>query len=461
MSAGSLSPAEKLRIEDLLERGALDAAEQALDEALDAGMADPVLFHLKGLARSFRREYGQAKHWLERAVSASGGHWLYLKNLGVIHYHLGEIDSAVECFEGTLQRRPRDFESYGFLADARTFRERPALLDTMEALLDQPGLGSLQRSNLHFAAGKIYDDLRDPDKAFRHFELANRLSHRRADLDAVESEVSMLIETYTKADFPGVVEERATGFVPVFVVGMPRSGTSLMEQIISSHPLGAGVGELPDIRMIHDRLNGLLAGKGGYPRGRSHLDEPDVAALATRYRKTVSGLLGPVEPGTRAVDKSPLNFWHLGLIADLFPDAKIVHMRRDPLDTCVSCYFTQFLSQQEFAFDLEQLGRYYLQYAKLMSHWAEVMPQRFITVDYEALVRDIPGQSRRVTDYLGLEWDEACAAPHRSRNIMQTASARQVRQPVYTTSIGRWKPYRAFLDPLIRVLENGGVSLPG
>jgi len=132
-------------------------------------------------------------------------------------------------------------------------------------------------------------------------------------------------------------------------------------------------------------------------------------------------------------------------------------MRRDPLDTCLSCYFTYFVTNQDFAFDLEDLGRYYVSYQRLMAHWEQVMPGRFITVDYEVLVHDVTGEAQRVLAYLGLDWDAACALPHRSTNPMSSASARQVRQPVYTTSIGRWKPYRNFLELLIRALEQGGV----
>jgi tetratricopeptide (TPR) repeat protein len=440
------------QIEGLLEAEKYNEAEHLLDVALEAGIKEPGLYHLKGLLYSFRRGYENARKWIAKAIEGGGTHWLYLKNLGVMNYHLGNIEESVDNFTRTIKAAPYDYETYGFLSDAQKFRERPALLDTIEALLKNKRLNNLQRANLHFAAGKIYDDIGEPDSAFPHFASGNKAAGRLVNMDLVEQKAKDLKRVYSPSYLERATQKGIKGVSPVFVVGMPRSGTSLMEQIITSHPRGIGVGEIPDIRQIQDRLDRMLAKGGGYPLGLPQAKGAFRIDLGKSYLDKLTLLTGNNDPTKRIVDKSPLNFGRMGLIAELFPDARIIHMRRDPRDTCLSCYFTNFLSNQNFSFDLLNLARFYKLYRRLMKHWSQVMPERFITVDYEELVRDNVGQSRRVIEYLGLDWDDACASPHKSKNLMQSASARQVRQPVYTSSIKRWERYEKHLQPLMEVL---------
>ena len=257
------------------------------------------------------------------------------------------------------------------------------------------------------------------------------------------------------AAFSGAFFERAAGLGsgsdrPVFIVGMPRSGTTLVEQIISSHPRAAGAGELPDIPWLIQRLPAELGSGAGYPGCVEALDRESVQRLAGSYLDR----LGLVSATTdRVTDKLPMNYMHLGLIAVLFPNAVIVHCKRDPMDTCLSCYFQNFSRDLGFCFDLEDLGFYYRHYETLMAFWAEVLPLCIHDVAYEDLVKNPEDVSRGLIEACGLEWDPRCLSPHKNRRPVKTASSWQVRQPLYKTSVARWKRYEKHLGPLKSSLD--------
>jgi hypothetical protein len=226
--------------------------------------------------------------------------------------------------------------------------------------------------------------------------------------------------------------------VPLFVVGMPRSGTTLVEQIFGAHPEVYAAGELAALPAA---IAALLAA----PEPR------DLAVAGRTYVETVR----PLAPqARRIVDKLPANFLRAGLIHTMLPNARIVHVRRDPLDTCVSCYTTLFEGRQDFSYDLAELGRFYRAYLGLMEHWRAVLPaDRFFEIDYETVVADLEGSARRLIAFSGLVWDDACLRFNAGRRPIRTASKTQVRRPIFTTSVGRAQPYRPFLQPLIDALH--------
>jgi hypothetical protein len=231
---------------------------------------------------------------------------------------------------------------------------------------------------------------------------------------------------------------------------MPRSGTTLAEQILASHPQVFGAGELPTLRQLaeHD---------GTYPPGPNDPmpSRAAIAQLGSRYLGRVARL---AQGHTRLVDKMPTNFFYAGVIAAALPGARIIHCRRDPVDTCLSCYTKQFAGGQIFSYEQNELGQFYQGYLKLMAHWRAVLPaERFLEVDYEAVVDDLEGQARRLVDFVGLPWDEDCLRFHDTRRMVRTASVMQVRQPIYRSSKGRWHAYAAHLQPLLAAL---GVAAP-
>jgi hypothetical protein len=237
--------------------------------------------------------------------------------------------------------------------------------------------------------------------------------------------------------------------MPVFVLGMPRSGTTLIEQILASHPKVTGAGELSALRLSVENA-------GPFPAWIEALDcanapEEKLRACGQSYLARVAPL---AEGRAHVIDKMPGNFMYAGLIPLILPGAKIIHVRRNPVDTCLSCYTKLFGGQQPFAYDQTELGIFYGQYERLMSHWRGLLNDDcFIEVEYEAVVDDLETQARRLIEFLGLPWDDACLNFHENRRVVRTASVNQVRKPIYRTSKGRWHAYAPYLGPLLETLD--------
>ena len=329
--------------------------------------------------------------------------------------------------------------------------------------------------DLHLALGKIHDDRGEWETAFAHYERANRPLATAATRQVDESLALMArLAAVFDADW---FEERPARAdpTPVFIVGMPRSGTSLVEQCLAAHPAVHGAGELSAVLRLtteataraglqSDPLRTDVASMNGaaragvnasYPECVRALDEAQIAALGAWYLDHVRAL-GP--GAARVTDKLPGNYLHLGFIATILPGAKIVHCRRDPLDNAISLYFTDFLVGHEYSNDLHAIGRLIRGMRVLMAHWEAVLDERILTLDYEALVADPERHTRAMVAHVGLPWDDACLRPHEVTRTVRTASTWQVRQPVYRRSAGRAQAYERFLDPLRKGL---GESVPG
>ena len=239
--------------------------------------------------------------------------------------------------------------------------------------------------------------------------------------------------------------------MPIFVIGMPRSGTTLVEQILASHPMVHGAGELQTFNDVVLEVRGPDGNTLPYPDFVPSLDRGALKAVGERYVALVRKL---APSGERVTDKMPSNYYFAGLIHLALPNAKLIHTMRDPVDTCVSCFSKLFSAEQNHTYDLSELGRYYRHYEKLMAHWRRVLPQdRMLDVRYEDVVADLEAQARRVIAYCGLPWDDRCLAFHKTDRPVRTASATQVRQPIYASAIGRWKVYEEFLGPLLKELH--------
>jgi hypothetical protein len=231
--------------------------------------------------------------------------------------------------------------------------------------------------------------------------------------------------------------------VPVFILGMPRSGTTLVEQVLASHCQVFGAGERAE-------LSAAVAAWAGFPEAVADADDAVLRALGARH---VAALRRLAPGALRITDKTPAHFLYIGLLRLVLPNARIIHVRRDPRDTCLSCFATPFTSGQPFAFDLAELGRYYRAYDALMAHWRALLPaSAMLEVRYEDVVADLEGEARRIVGYCGLGWDESCLQFHRTRRVVRTASAAQVREPLYRGSIGRWRAYGEALRPLLDAL---------
>jgi tetratricopeptide (TPR) repeat protein len=358
---------------------------------------------------------------------------------------LGDFETAATLYRKALAwKKSRIIALIGLTSCKKVAPDSPEAIE-IEQLTRRPGLKASEYMGLRHAAGQIAENAGRYDDAFRNFAEAKALIGS-FDIEAHRRVHATLKSLFTRA----FLESRKTTHGdpserPVFVVGMPRSGTTLTEQILSSHPSVAGAGESPEMPLIAASLGLLPDDAQQFAKRVSKLSPAESRALARRYLAVLNR-----ESGTalRVTDKTPGNFTNLGLIALLFPNAKIIHTRREPLDTCISCFTTPF-KERAFLYtsDLATLGAYYHEYEDLMAYWRANLPLPICESKYEELIESPEEQSRRLIDAIGLPWDPACLAFHESKRAVRT-NPMEVRQPIYTTSIGRWRLYDKHLDPL-------------
>jgi tetratricopeptide (TPR) repeat protein len=367
--------------------------------------------------------------------------------------HMGLFDDAYALVRPVVdsgQADPDMAALFGRLARRFDCRDQAvALLERLLANADQPVEA---RRKLHFELGDLYDGLDRFDDAFRHYAGGNALRPTPFDPAATIATTDRAIgyfNTERLAAWP-----RATNHsqLPVFIVGMPRSGTSLVEQVLANHHAVFGAGELA---RIGDMARALKAAVEPDSQGPGYLTALDQETLDATADDHLAWLHKQGGESIRVTDKMPYNFQHLGLISRLFPEARIIHCRRDPMDTCLSCYFQSFGRGNFQTFDLGHLGLYFRQYERLMDHWRSVLDVPMLEINYEKHVADPEATCRRMLDFLDLEWDSNCLKFHESERVTKTASRDQVRQPIYTRSVGRWRNYESHLEPLTRALAGG------
>ncbi len=373
-----------------------------------------------------------------------------LSFLAELHADRGRFTDAEGLFRRAIALDP-DFPNpwCGIALHRRMTREDTEWLQKASALAAK-SLPLRHRIALRYALGKYFDDVHQYDQAFEHYREANELTKRfgsRFDREKLTQRVDAIIQGLDSPGLPMDDSGAHPSERPVLIVGMPRSGTTLCEQILASHPAVFGAGE----------LNYWDAAAGAYRASRRD-GGPDLSpALGRGY---LERLLAQDPQAARVVDKMPANFMHLGLIHAALPGARIIHMRRHPIDTCLSIYFQHFANTHPYANDLEDLTHYHGEYARLMSHWRGVLPAaRFLEVDYEGLVADQEGSSRRMVEFLGLPWDPRCLEFQQTERVVITTSKWQVRQKIHSASAGRWHNYRQFIGPLQRLSDGGTLTL--
>jgi tetratricopeptide (TPR) repeat protein len=377
-----------------------------------------------------------------------------LNNIGVALHRLGRLSEADEAYERALLIAPRQVSTHLNLAHLRRFTaDDPRLRRLEEIAGEMPTLEAGDQISLHFALAKAYEDLNQHEQCFGHLREGNAIKRRQLSYD--ESAVLDMFQRIRTIFTRDLVRQKSgagdASRVPVFVVGMPRSGTSLLEQILASHSGIFGAGETGSFARAVAPFRHPETEGGEFPEMVSTLSAQDLNEIGSAYLNAVQSLAPDM---ARIVNKLPMNFMFAGLIHLALPNAKIIHARRDPMDTCFSCYSLVFTGNQPFSYDLGELGRYYRGYEALMAHWHEVLPKGvMIDVQYEALVDDIEGQARAMIAHCGLEWEDACLSFHETERSVRTASAVQVRAPVYRSSIGRWRAYEKFLQPLVEALN--------
>ena len=441
--------------------GRLEEAVGAYNRALELKSDYAKACNNLGNALRSLGRFDEALAAYDLAISGrTAGFEAALENKALLLKALGRLADSLQTTDQALAFDPNSVAAWHIRAQLKKFTPADAEIEAMEAVLAarEQRLCLEDRARLRFALGKACLDAGAAERAFAHLHQGNRLKRSALTYDA-ESTGRWILEiarTFTPELMARLAGAGDSTQAPVFIVGMPRSGTTLVEQILASHPEVYGAGELA---LLRDLVSGISVsepkGLAGYPQLLAQLEPWDLAPLGREYAERLCALA----PGRRrVVDKEPLNFLYCGLIHLILPNARIVHCRRNAMDTCLSCYTKPFVGELGFAYDLRELGHYYRHYEALMAHWRALLPPgRFIEVDYEALVEDLEGEGRRLVGFCGLEWNEACLAFHQRRGHILTASATQVREPLYRTSVGRWKPYARYLEPLLSALEESHV----
>lgn len=491
------SHAEALRrAGDILsELGRFVDALVAYRQALDIRATDGALWARAGSTLHALGRVQEAEEHCRKAVALNPGDIDARVALGKARADRGFPEDAEECFKTALRMRPAYLPGRLALLTLmeQTGQEKAARSQVEELLVNIPGhphllnlKGRLSRTEeevrdavtrieerlnsglpmgksfecmLHFTVAGLHDKMGNFEAAFRHFQIGNDYrktlkpySKARAEARFERQQSVFTAELLRNAPRAAISDDRM-----VFIVGMPRSGTSLVEQILASHPHVYGAGELWELELVLRRGIGEGRETPPYPHYLPGLDPEGLERLAQAYLTALPKAAGNA---VRVTDKMPHNFEHVGMIPLLFPNARIIHCRRDPRDTCLSCYTQNFVEGNAYSYDLANCGHFYRQYHDLMKHWKQVLNYPFLELHYEDLVTAPEPTVKGLLDFCGLEWDDACLRFHENRRVVHTASYRQVKEPFHTRSVGRWRAYEPFLAPLLGELGDLAEKYP-
>jgi tetratricopeptide (TPR) repeat protein len=386
-----------------------------------------------GRLRDARAYFAKVLKTAPRSVQA-------LHGMGQIATLEGRFEEADATFKRIIELDPKMPKAWAALARTHKMTRADSEWAERAEEIAASGIAPSEEADLRFALGKYCDDVDEFDRAFQNFKRGNELLKAGAavyDRKRQSRLIDDLIRGYSREAISKLAGTGSSSSKPVFVVGMPRSGTSLAERIIASHPRAYGAGELFFWETLILRDAGIT---------RAVMSESARSKVADQYLRILEGHSADA---LRVVDKAPVNSHFLGIIYSVFPNARVIYMQRNPIDTCLSCYFQRFLTALNFTFDLSDLVHYYGEHQRIMAHWRAVLPREFVLdVPYEALVGDQEAWTRKMLDFIGLEWDPRCLDFHSNKRPVATASAWQVRQKIYRNSVERWRHYEKFIGPL-------------
>jgi tetratricopeptide (TPR) repeat protein len=442
-----------------LERDRFDKAIENAEALIriDSTLADSHL--LLGNAYGSAGRYDEAVAAYEKTLQLAPNHRGAYAGLGNMLKTAGKHDDAVAAYRAGIRHNPEFAEAYWSLANLKTFRFEDHEISAMENLLEKEGLPAESLVQLCNALGLEYENRDDFERAFTYFRRGNSAQRALEQYDPVETEVvnDRLIETFSSKNLKRWGGSGCKDRSPIFIVGLPRSGSTLIEQILASHSMVEGTHELGDLGRLTQQIPKKFGTGDEYPEVMCQLDDEQIRQIGERYiaqtRRHRAGR-------AHFVDKNPNNFAHVGLLHLILPHAKIIDARRHPLDSCFGSYKQLFAKGQSFSYDLVEVGEYYLQYRRLMNHWHEVLPGFVLEVHYEDVVADLESQVRRILEYCELPWEDECLRFHETDRPVKTASSEQVRRPIYSSSVNLWRNYEEHLDELIEVLEPELRNLP-
>jgi len=387
----------------------------------------------------------------QRAAQLSAPDARLRLSIGHVQKTLGQRPESEASYKAVLALDPGFAEAYWSLADLKNYAFSDAEVTAMERLLASDKRERANEAQLHFALGRAYEQRRQYPQAFAHYAQGNSLKRLDTpfDIGHFERRSARIRAFFDESFFAARAAAGDPSSAPIFILGLPRSGSTLIEQILASHSQVEGTMELPNIVAIANEFDDLAPGRDGYPETVRSASHAALTALGARYLVQTAPLRRGRE---RFTDKLPNNFSHVGLIHAILPRATIVDARRHPMDCCLSLFKQHFAQGQAFSYDLEDLGRYYRCYLALMDHWDAVLPRKVLHLQYEELVRDPGTHIRRLLEHCHLPFEAACLAFHETKRAVRTASAEQVRQPLYSSGVGYWRNFATELEPLRRAL---------
>jgi len=442
-----------------------------------------------GLARLhlLRGNLEKAAYYYQQILDQNPEAAAALAGMGNVHVAAGKHDEAMDCFNRALTIQPQLINAIAGIAGIEeksgnhqksydilkpllnngspnsqiaaifsrisgSLGKRAEAIKYLEDIITDDHITAVTKLDIHFSLGRLYDKVGRYDEAFKHFSLGNRQIDYHYDHTTATTLTNNIIRCFSRDFLDNTPHSTLNSKQPVFIVGMPRSGTSLVEQIISSHPNTYGAGELDNILNIVSGLSSRPGVSGTYPECITTVNRDLLDKIGTEYLQHINKLCDGA--AQRVTDKMPFNHLHIGLIQLILPQARIIHCVRDAVDTCLSCFFQYFMGQHDYSCDLASLGQLYNNYRLLMKHWESVISLPIMSINYEDLISQQEEKSHELIAFCGLDWDEKCLDFHKSRRVVKTASYDQVRRPIYRSSLQRWKNYKTHLEPLKRTLKS-------
>ncbi len=440
---------------NLAAQGREEAALPYYEKALTIEPKSQQTYVMYGKLLYLLGKYDQATEQYKKALKINPKNIAAMENLAATDFVMGNFDESIDLYEKVIELNPKCGRLYRTITQSKKFKSADDRHVKMIEGFDIDGVDAESRSHIFFAKGKIYSDLKEYDKSFEYYKKGNDIKQKLIPYDQYNFDrfFTQAKELYTKAFWDNNKFSGSSSEVPVFVVGMPRSGTTLTEQIIARHPDVDGAGELPFITRNAAAIASLMKDPKITQQNAGVIVPPILKKFAQDYLHRLT--LNVKDKNVKhVVDKQPTNFQYLSEIALLFPKAKIVHCKRNALDTCISNYFQYFIDGNTFANNLESLAHYFNAYENIMEFYKENLPLEIYDLEYEKLTSSPEEEARKLLEFIGLEFDERCIHPEESKRAASTASAWQVKQPIYQTSQQRWRRYEEHLQPLIKALNN-------
>ena len=400
-------------------------------------------------------DHNEAIELFDKILSKNPYNFSSLTSKGHAQKTLGLTHDAIQSYQKAYKTKPDHGEAYFSLANLKTYKFSDEELNNMKNQINRFDLSLKDKTYFHFALAQGCEASGDLDDAFYHLKMGNKIKNdqSRYSIERMDQELQAQIDICNKDFFNNLGDGGCQSKDPIFILGLPRAGSTLIEQILASHSMIDGTLELPNILSIAQSLRGgdIYGKEGNYPKSMTSLSVDERKRLGDLF---ISDTKMHRKDAPMFTDKMPNNFRHIGLIHLILPNAKIIDARRYPLDCCFSMFKQLFAQGQEFSYGLEEAGSYYNSYVKLMNHWDEMLPGKILRVNNEDVINDLEGQVKRILEFIEVPFEESCVSFHKTERSVRTASSEQVRQPINKKGMGRWKPYASHLKPLLETIDN-------